>query len=314
MIGWGSWANTQKLSERDAWPFPLFYWDYAFGVLLFAATTAFTLGVAGHHGTTMENLTQAHRAPLFHAFASGILFNVANLLLVVAIDASGMSVAFPIGIGLALVIGTVASYVQAPKGNPALIACGVLLILLAMLFSTISYRRMRRNAAKGIRGPLFAVIAGCLMGSFYPQLSLSISPNFNTGFISPGTLTPYAALLIFSLGVLLSNVVINTIFMRVNRISYARYLRGTPTSVHIWGLLGGIIWMGALTCNLIASGVSGPAISYALGQGATLVAALWGVFIWREFRSAPPGTQKYVVLMLLSYAAGLTLIGAASFS
>ena len=315
MIGWGSWANTQKFSERDRWPFPLFYWDYALGVFVFALCAALSLGLAGQSGiTTIANFAQAARVPIFHAVASGILFNVANLLLVVAIDDAGMSVAFPIGIGLALVIGTIASYVQEPRGNPTLIAGGVFLVVLAMLFSAISYRKMQAKiAGKGVRGPLFAVIAGCLMGLFYPQLSGSISARFNTGSIAPGGLTPYTALLIFSVGVLVSNMVINTIFMRVNNIGYARYFSG-GAKVHVWGLLGGVIWMGALTCNVIASGVSGPAISYALGQGATLVAALWGVFVWREFRNAPAGTWKYVAMTLLSYTLGLTLIGAATFA
>jgi glucose uptake protein len=314
MIGWGSWANTQKFSERDRWPFPLFYWDYALGVFVLALIAALTLGLAGEPGTTtIANFVQAAMAPMFHALVSGILFNVANLLLVVAIDYAGMSVAFPIGIGLALVIGTIASYFQAPNGNPSLIADGVVLVVLAMIFSAISYGRMQeRFAAKGVRGLLFAVIAGCLMGLFYPQLSSSISAHFNTGSIAPGGLTPYTALLLFSVGLLLSNTVINTIFMRFNKIGYACYFRRGP-KVHLWGLLGGMIWMVALTCNVIASGVSGPAISYALGQGATLVAALWGVFVWREFRNAPAGTWKYVAMTLLSYALGLTLIGAATF-
>ena len=314
MLGWGSWANTQKLSERDHWPFPLFYWDYAIGVFLFALVAAFTLGFSGAGTTTLANFAQARATPMLHAVAGGILFNIANLLIVVAIDAAGLAVAFPIGIGLALVIGTIASYVQEPKGSASLIACGVAFVVLAMIFSAVSYRRLQsRGTSRGARGPIYAVIAGCLMGLFYPQLARSLPPNFHTGLIAPGSLTPYTALLIFSVGVLLSNVVINTIFMRANNVRYATYFRGAPKT-HVWGLLGGLIWMFALTCNVIASGVSGPAISYALGQGATLVAALWGVFVWREFSNAPAGTWKYVVMTLLSYALGLTLIGAANFA
>ncbi len=315
MLGWGSWANTQKLSDRGHWPFPLYYWDYVIGVFVLALLSALTLGMSGNAAFgTVANLHQALPAPVLHAFASGILFNVANLLLVVAIDCAGMAVAFPVGIGLALTIGTLVSYFQAPKGNLALISSGVVLIILAMLFSAIAYRRLPGlSSSKGMRGPLFAVIAGCLMGFFYPQLARAISPNFNTGFIAPGQLAPYSALLIFSLGVLASNLFVNSIFMRTNGIRYSSYFRGNAR-VHLWGLLGGMIWMFALTCNLIASGVAGPAISYALGQGATLVAALWGVFVWKEFRNAPAGTWRYVILMLVSYALGLTLIGSATLS
>ena len=315
MLGWGSWANTQKLSDRGHWPFPLYYWDYVIGVFVLAVLSAMTLGMGGGVAAgTVANLHHALAAPMLHAFASGILFNVANLLLVVAIDSAGMAVAFPIGIGLALTIGTVASYYQTPKGNPTLLSSGVVLIVLAMLFSAIAYRKMPgASSSRRIRGPLFAIIAGCLMGFFYPQLTRAISPNFNTGAIAPGQLTPYSALLIFSLGVLASNVFVNSIFMRINGIRYSSYFHGSA-KLHSWGLLGGMIWMFALTCNVIAAGVAGPAISYALGQGATLVAALWGVFIWKEFREAPMGTWAYVILMLVSYALGLTLIGSATLS
>lgn len=313
MLGWGSWANTQKLSDRDAWPFPLFYWDYAVGVFLFSLVIALTLGLGGEFGA-FANLAQAGRAPILHALVGGVLFNIANLLLVVAIDAAGLSVAFPVGIGLALVIGTVVNYFQTPKGNPLLIALGVAFILLAMILSARAHRKLRgKDPSMGVRGLVFAIIAGCLMGLFYPQLMRSISAGFNTGVIQPGQLSPYAALLIFSVGVLASNIFVNTIFMRANGIGYGRYFSGRA-KVHLWGLLGGMIWMFALTCNVIASGVAGPAISYALGQGATLVAALWGVFVWREFRDAPAGTWPYVVLMLASYSVGLGLIGLATFS
>ena len=151
------------------------------------------------------------------------------------------------------------------------------------------------------------------MGLFYPQLMRAVSAHFNTGTIEPGQLTPYTALLIFSVGVLGSNIFVNTIFMRAHGIGYARYFGGAG-KVHLWGVLGGAIWMFALTCNVIASGVAGPAISYALGQGATLIAALWGILIWKEFYDAPAGTWRYVVLMLASYSVGLTLIGLATFS
>jgi len=149
------------------------------------------------------------------------------------------------------------------------------------------------------------------MGFFYPQLMRSISPDFNTAPIAPGMYTPYVALVFFGAGVLASNVVWNTAFMRAGNVTYAAYFRGSPR-LHGIGILGGAIWMAALSFNVLASGVAGPAISYALGQGATLVAALWGLLIWREFRGAPPGTQKYLVLMLSGYTAGLVLIGAAS--
>jgi glucose uptake protein len=282
MLGWGSWANTQKLAGKEKWPFELFYWDYAIGVFLFSLLFA-TLGG-----------TFAIGPAAVRALISGAIFNLANILLVVSIDAAGMSVAFPVGIGLALVIGTVESYLETPKGNPSLLFAGVALIVFAMIMSAASRQTVGKNR---VRGLIFSIIAGCIMGLFYPQLMRAIGPD---------KLTPYVALVFFGAGVLLSNVIVNTVFMKAGRVTYADYFRGTA-KLHFIGILGGCIWMLALCLNVIAANVAGPAISYALGQGATLVAAIWGVFVWRE-----KGTMSYTVLMFIGYATGLILIGAAT--
>ena len=313
MLGWGSWANTQKLAGKEKWPFELFYWDYAIGVFLFGLIFAHTLGSFGSAGMgTRENMHAAEAMNLVPALVSGAIFNLSNILLVVGIEAAGMSVAFPVGVGLALVIGTVESYLRTPKGNPAMLFGGVALIVCAMVFSAIAHGRLPHSGgASRSKGLIYSVIAGCLMGFFYPQLMKSISPDFNTAPIAPGMLTPYVALVAFGTGVLVSNLVWNTIFMRTGGVSYAAYFRGS-FRLHAIGILGGFLWMIALCFNVIASGVAGPAISYALGQGSTLVAALWGLLIWHEFRAARPGAGKYIALMLAGYTAGLILIGAAS--
>jgi glucose uptake protein len=313
MIGWGSWANTQKMAGRTKWPFELYYWDYAIGLLLFSIVFMLTAGSVGDHGMpALANLRQVSTASILKAAFSGVLFNVANILLVVAIDAAGMSIAFPVGIGLALIIGTVVSYVQQPKGNPTVLFAGVLFVLVAMIVSALAYRRLPRSSSGNWgRGMLFAIIAGCLMGFFYPQLIASISPGFNDLPIRPGALTPYTALFFFSLGVLLSNLFVNTIFMRAGGRTYGEYFAASAR-IHSLGVLGAAIWMLALGLNVVASGVAGPAISYALGQGATLIAAIWGVVIWKEFRSAPAGTIQLVWVMFAGYVLGLTLIGVAS--
>ena len=246
------------------------------------------------------------------ALISGVVFNLSNILLVVGIDAAGMSVAFPVGVGLALVIGTVESYLETPKGNAGLLFTGVGLIVFAMIMSALAHKRLPQNSARNpLRGVIYSAIAGALMGFFYPQLMRAISPNFNSAPILPGMLTPYVALMFFGAGVLASNVVWNTVFMRTGRLTYGDYFRGSAR-LHAIGILGGVIWMLALSFNVLASGVAGPAISYALGQGATLVAAIWGLFIWREFRAAPAGTSKFLGMMLAGYAIGLILIGAAT--
>lgn len=313
MLGWGSWANTQKLAGKTKWPFELYYWDYAIGVFVFSLLFMFTLGSTGGAGMgALENLRLAGTSKIEGALLSGVIFNISNILLVVAIDAAGMSVAFPVGVGLALVIGTVASFLQAPKGNPAALFSGVGFVVLAMIMSALAYRKLPRVPGRSwSRGLVFAVIAGCLMGFFYPQLVSTISPGFNTGNIKPGFLTPYTALFFFAIGLLLSNLVVNTVFMKAGGKTYREYFDGTA-KLHSLGVLGGLIWMLALSLNVIASGVAGPAVSYALGQGATLVAAIWGVLIWKEFREAPAGTTPFIYLMFGCYALGLTLIGMAT--
>jgi len=284
MLGWGSWANTQKLAGKEKWPFELFYWDYAIGVFLFSLLFAAALG----GGFTVVAVAT------IPALISGAIFNLSNLLLVVGIDAAGMSVAFPIGVGLALVIGTVESYIEEPKGNPSYLFAGVALIVFAMIMSAAARQSVGKNR---IRGLMFSIIAGCIMGFFYPQLMRAIGP---------GKLTPYVALVFFGAGVLLSNFIVNTVFMKTGGVTYADYFRGSA-KLHSIGILGGCIWMVALCLNVIASNVAGPAISYALGQGATLIAAIWGVFIWRE-----KGNILYTTLMFIGYATGLILIGAAT--
>ena len=313
MMGWGSWANTQKLAGKEDWPFELYYWDYAIGVFLTGILFALTLGSFGNVGMgAAANLGQASAVPIGDAILSGALFNVANILLVVAIDAAGMSLAFPVGVGLALVIGTVRSYIQAPKGDPTLLFAGVALIVVAMIMSALAYSKLPPVAGRRLgRGLLYAVLAGCLMGSFYPMLVRAVSPDFSSGAIEAGFLTPYTALLYFGIGLLLSNFVVNTIFMKAGGKTYGRYFGGGP-KLHSLGILGGMIWMAALGLNVIASGVAGPAISYALGQGATLVAAIWGVFIWKEFKAAPASAYPFIVLMFLGYTNGLALIGVAT--
>jgi glucose uptake protein len=311
MIGWGSWANTQKLSARRDWPFALFYRDYCLGVAAGGALFATSLGSFGTAGqSALANLKAGLPSYDFRAVAAGLLFNLANVLLVAAIDAAGLALAFPVGIGLALIIGTVVNYWQTPRGDATLLALGVACILAAMILSALAHSRRPGGTVTKRSGIFFAVLAGALMGFFYPQLLSSISRDFNTKPITPGALTPYAALALFGIGVLVSGVPLATIFLR-GATGVRSYTR-VPLTTHLPGVLGGLIWMAALTFNVVASGTAGPAIAYALGQGATLVAALWGIFVWREFRGARKGTGILLTLMLGGYCLGLVLIGLAT--
>ena len=310
MLCWGSWANTQKLAQKG-WRFELFYWDYTIGVLLLTLILGFTLGAHGSVGRPFTgDLAQASSSSIGSALLGGAIFNLANILLVAAIDIAGMAVAFPVGIGIALVLGVVVNYVANPVGNATLLFAGVLLVVLAVLLDAAAYRKIPGSAA-GVssKGLVLSIACGLLMGFFYRFVAAAMYPDFSQP--EPGKLGPYAAVLVFAVGVFLSNFVLNTVAMRKpfvgEPVSYADYFRG-DVRTHLTGILGGMIWGVGMSFNIIASGRAGFAISYGLGQGATMVAALWGVFIWREFRAAPSSTNRLIASMFVCFLLGLALI------
>jgi glucose uptake protein len=222
-----------------------------------------------------------------------------------------MAVAFPIGVGLALVLGVVTNYLAAPVGNPVLLFTGVTLAVVAIIVDALAYRRLpSRGGGTSAKGILLSVSAGVLMGFFYRFVAASMSADFVT--LEHGKLGPYAAVFVFSIGLLLSNFVWNSVVMARpfvgEPVPYADYFRKGNARLHLVGILGGVIWNIGMSFSIIAAGVAGFAISYGLGQGATMVAALWGVFIWKEFKDAPRGTGVLLALMFVSYIVGLGLI------
>lgn len=311
MICWGSWANTQKLASRS-WPFQLFYWDYAIGIVLLTLLFGFTLGSSGDAGRGfLADLQQGNSQSFLSAFTGGVVFNIANLLIVAAIDIAGMAVAFPVGIGLALVLGVLVNYLAEPVGDPVLMFLGVGLIVVAIVVDAIAYRRLSGNSGgTPVKGIVLSILGGILMGFFYRFVAAAVS----TDFTSPegGLFTPYSAVFIFSLGIFASNFIWNTYFMykpfKGEPVSYRDYFTKGDTRLHLIGLLGGIVWCIGMSLSMIASEKAGFAISYGLGQGATMVAAAWGVFIWKEFKGAPKGTSKYITLMFICFIAGLAML------
>jgi len=310
MLCWGSWANTQKLAG-ETWRFELFYWDYVFGVMLMAVIFAFTMGSSGRNGRSfLADVRQAKLAHIGAALVGGVIFNAANILLVAAIAIAGMAVAFPVGIGLALVLGVLINYLKLPKGNPKLLFAGVALIAAAIILCALAYRLLPNQVSGGgTKGLVLAVLCGILMGFFYRFVAAAMSKDFVE--MESGKLSPYTAMVFFALGILLSNFVLNTAIMikpfTGDPVPLTAYFEGTFQD-HLWGVLGGMIWAVGMTFSIIAFGVAGPAISYGLGQGATLVAGLWGVFIWQEFQAAPPTATPLIVLMFIGYVVGLGLI------
>ena len=330
MLCWGSWANTQK-AVGSRWRFELFYWDYVLGVLLASLVVAFTFGSMGEGGRSfLADVRQADPASFGSALLGGVVFNAANILLVAAIALSGMAVAFPVGIGLALVLGVLINYLGADfSGNATLLFVGVGFIAAAIILDAMAYRKLRSTSEAGIvKGLVLAVLCGILMSLFYFLVARSIAKvelpgdkglqlvavsaeNLRHGVLQAGKLTAYTANVAFAVGILLSNFFFNTLIMKKpfvgEPVPMSEYFKGALGD-HLWGVVGGCIWGVGMGLNIVAAGKAGAAVSYGLGQGATLVAALWGVFIWREFRDAPAGTTKLLALMFVGYVAGLALV------
>ena len=310
MICWGSWANTQKLSQ-GSWQFELFYWDYVVGIVLFTFLFGITAGSIGTEGRGFfEDLRQGSGENLGSAFKGGIVFNAANILLSAAIAIAGMSVAFPVGIGLALVIGVIVNYIDTPVGDARILFAGVACIAIAIGINAYAFKKQKGSApSASTKGLLLSVIAGVMMGFFYKYVANSMATSFADPEV--GKLTPYSALFIFSLGILASNLVFNSLLMRFpvtgNRASFGDYFSGSARN-HLVGIIGGVIWSIGMSFSIIASEKAGPAISYGLGQGATVVAAIWGIYVWKEFSSAPPSVQTLLRIMLALYVVGIVAI------
>lgn len=309
MLCWGSWANTQKLAEKS-WRFELFYWDYVIGIVLMSLLFAFTLGSIGEQGRSfLPDLAQADFVNLRNAFIGGVIFNAANILVVAAIAVAGMAVAFPVGIGIALVLGVLVNYLASPQGNAEWLFFGVALITVAIVLDAVAYRKKASQSQKvPTKGILLAVSGGVLMAMFYRFVASSMATNLASP--EAGFLSPYTAVVIFAFGILISNFVFNTILMKRPvegaPVFYKDYFSG-KLKEHLTGIAGGIIWCVGMSFSIIASGKAGFAVSYGLGQGATLVAALWGVFIWKEFKQVK-GTTGLLSAMFLLFFIGIGML------
>jgi glucose uptake protein len=327
MVCWGSWANTFKLTgPAGKWRFELFYYDYSVGVLLAAILAAYTFGSMGSEISFSDNLSVAAKRNMAYAVAAGMVFNLANMLLVAAISVAGLAVAFPVGIGLALVIGVIWNYFLNPQGNPMLLASGVALVMCAIIVDALAYTAHARPASPQAagrgrskppasrKGIVLSLISGVLMGSFYPLVEMS-----KGGGIDAAGLGPYAVAFLFSLGVFFSTFVYNLYFLNLpvqgKPLSMLAYFKGTPGQ-HALGIIGGIIWCAGAITNFVAASAPksvqvGPAISYAVGQGATMISALWGVLVWKEFAGARTNVRVLLTLMFILFLAGLMLVAIA---
>lgn len=311
MLCWGSWGNTQKLAAKS-WRYELFYWDYVIGIFLFSIIMGLTLGSHGTAGRPfVEDLMQVSESNALSALCGGVIFNISNILLAASVSLAGLTVAFPLGVGIALVLGVFINYMGAPKGDPVILFAGVALVVMAIIINAMAAGKMNRSQTSGNRkGIVLAVVAGVLMAFFYRFVAAAMDlDNFENP--TPQMVTPYTAFFIFAAGILLSNFVVNTFVMKRpfvgTPVSYSAYFKGS-FGTHMVGVLGGVIWGLGTLFSYIAAGKAGAAISYALGQGAPMIAALWGIFVWKEFAGASRMVKMLLTLMFVFFVLGLTAI------
>jgi len=306
-ICWGSWANTYKGVKN--YRFELFYWDYAFGIFLISLFFAFTMGSSGHDASSfLNNVHSADSSNILYTMLAGVIFNLANLLLVAAIDMAGLAIAFPVAIGIALVVGVILSYALQPKGNGALLAAGVICALIAVVLDGKAYGSLAgsgRSVSK--KSIIVCIVSGVLMGMWSPIVT-HVATRGNV-------LTPYSSVVFLTLGALLSCFIWNLYFMKKplvgEPVSFTGFFSG-PGAGHLLGLVGGFIWGVGTVFNVVAGQAVGFAISYAIGQSAPMVAALWGVFAWKEFAGASGRAKTFLVLMFVFYCLAIALVAKAN--
>lgn len=306
-ICWGSWVNTYKGVKN--YRFELFYWDYAVGIFLISLALAFTMGSTSNDATSfLNNVRAADNSNIISALLGGAVFNLANLLLVAAIDMAGLALAFPVCLGIALVVGVVLSYILQPKGNASLLAAGVACAVIAVILDGKAYGSLASEGrAISKKSIITCIVSGILMGLWAPFVTRAMTQRNNLG--------PYSIGVFFTLGALLSCFIWNVYFMRKplvgKPVDFGEFFRGHAAG-HLLGILGGCIWGIGTVFNFVAANFTGVAISYAIGQSSAMVAALWGVLVWKEFQGANRQAKAYLALMFIFYLFAILLVSRAN--
>jgi glucose uptake protein len=299
------------------WNFELFYWDMTIGLFLTALLGALTLGSFGSDGDSFfQNLANTDFRSVGFAILGGVVWNLGTILLTAAMAVAGMSVGFPIGGGLAWIGGIVFNYLlisfsgEPYPGNSLLLWIGVVAIVIAILLCGQAYKYLSKKESNDPKkGILLSVLAGLVIMFFYGLVVKSLDPLYVTG--GSGKLTPYTGVFFFGVGILLSTPLFNTFAMRHpvegGRVTMKDYFSGDART-HLLGVLGGFIWMSGMVISFMGAGKANPAIAYALSNAAPVVAMIWGVFVWKEFKNAPRGTNRLITSMFTLFIAGLVVI------
>ncbi|HEX4807893.1 MAG TPA: hypothetical protein VH325_03135 [Bryobacteraceae bacterium] len=317
---WGVWPNFIK-AAGPRWRFELFYIDFAAGVVVLALAAAFTLGTFGSDLTFSDRLLIAGRTLQVVVFGAGSLFNLGNMLLIAAVSLAGIAIAVPLSVGVAMIVASLVDLFAHPQGSELWASGGMALLLAGVLLDTKTYRALDQELStkpgakprkRVTRKAIFlCVLSGLFLGASFPVLEQGIQGDFSLG--------PYAALVVFAIGIGVSTFFFNIYFMNIRmvgeQIRLKAYLRGTPKQ-HLAGLAAGALWaIGALCCFLCATAVpnfgAGPDFSIAIAESSAVLCALFGILRWKEFAGAGQKTARYPSAYLACLAAGFALLAVA---
>ena len=323
MLCWSSWANTYKLAGK--WRYELYYFDWILGALAATLILAFTVGSLGYDGFSLrDDIMIAGKRQWLWAFLAGVVFDAGNMLLMACLSVAGMTVAFPLAAGAGLIVSALVSFALAPFGQPVfiLLGSGVMvgaLVAAAFVYQHILFLRHEQTAragkAKSTRRPgiakaiLLAMVSGLLLGVFPPLIDLARQGETGLG--------PYSTAVLFVIGALPTTLILNLFLMNLpvegEPLEVLEYLHGSAKS-HFWGLAGGALWSAGLVALLVGATLAppirpGPIVVYGLSQGWIVVAALWGIFAWKELRDGDSRVKVLEGLTLLLVIGAITLLG-----
>ncbi len=331
LVCWGSWANTQKLVYK--WRFELYYYDFALGVAIAVLIAVYAFGSANPQELTVsDNMLIAGYRKMAYALAAGLVVNLATIMLVAAISLSGMTVAFPLSFGVGLIVMSLTNFIgNSASNNAALLFGGLVLILLAIVVDIVAYRsyldEMANKSASGpmldpgtklpVRSPkanlgmIMSVLSGIAWGFVFPLIDSSRSGDNGVG--------PYGIAGLLGLGMVASTLLYVPFFVNFpvqgEPVQVRNYFKGTKKQ-HFWGIFGGIIWTVGLVAALVEAAAPAPArtspgLASFLILAAPMLAVLWGLLVWREYRAAPQGVKMLQLGTIVLFLAGLGMIALA---
>jgi len=318
----GSWAAMFKLAGR--WRFELFYLDFAVGLIAAAAIYGFTVGNLGFDGFNfLDDLQHAGKRQWLFAFLAGVIFNLANMLLIAAVSVAGMAVSFALGIGIAVLVGTGLAAASRPPSNTLMLTLGCILMLTCVVVAAASDRMLEiarhevlaragratsTRRPSSIKGILLAAVAGVLMGVYSPLLEKARGGEVGMG--------PYALTAMFALGAFFTSPIFDIFFMNLpvqgEPLDFGMIVN-TSAKQHLLGLLSGVIWCTGALAAMVAASVpdeirAGPVLSYMLEHSWPVLAALWGILAFREFKEGDARVSILGVLMLVLFLCALGMI------